>query len=59
MSELREIAVENELREFCGTTIWYSFHSLFLTDGTRYLSETYGCFWLMDIIWSMFAVINV
>ncbi len=53
MSKLQEIAMEQELRGFSGTTAWYPFHSLYLTDGTRYLAEQYDCYWLMTIIWSI------
>ncbi|VEP18659.1 conserved hypothetical protein [Hyella patelloides LEGE 07179] len=46
--------IKRELAGFRGTTTYYSYSPLFknilLTDGTKYLAEQYGCFWLMDAI---------
>src|SRR5262249_38957953 len=41
-----------DLAEFKGTEKYYRYQSLLLTDGTYYLAENAGCFWLMDVIWS-------
>jgi len=41
-----------DLAQFIGTTQWYRWSGLFgncvLTDGTRYLAEEAGAYWLMD-----------
>jgi hypothetical protein len=45
---------EADLRQFTGTSQWYRWSILFrncvLTDGTRYLAEQAGAYWLMDAI---------
>ena len=41
-----------ELAQFTGTENYYQYHNMLLTDGTYYLSEKAGCFWLMDLIYS-------
>jgi hypothetical protein len=42
------------LDQFCGTTEYYRWSSLFpravLTDGTHYVAEKAGAYWLMDAI---------
>ena len=42
-----------ELSQFVGTTQYYKFSALtkmVLTDGTKYLAEEAGCYWLFDIV---------
>ena len=49
IQEKREI--EENLKNFCGTTTYYKYLcNTSLTDGTKYLAEACGAFWLMDII---------
>ncbi len=44
----------SDLAQFTGTSQWYRWSILFkncvLTDGTRYLAEQAGAYWLMDAI---------
>lgn len=46
--------LEKSLVQFTGTEEWHRWSVLFrnalLTDGTKYLAETAGAYWLMDII---------
>ena len=43
-----------DLTQFTGTEAYYRWSVLFpkvvLTDGTKYLAETAGAYWLMDVI---------
>jgi hypothetical protein len=45
---------ESDLAQFTGTSQWYRWSILFrkcvLTDGTKYLAEQAGAYWLMDAI---------
>lgn len=47
------------LMQFTGTIQYYRWSVLFpkalLTDGTKYLAENAGCFWLMDVVASHLA----
>ena len=41
----------NHLEQFIGTEYYYPlWPKVMLTDGTRYLADTAGCYWLMDAI---------
>ena len=41
----------NQLDQFTGTQYYYPlWPKVMLTDGTKYLAETVGCYWLMDSI---------
>ena len=41
----------NHLEQFIGTAYYYPlWPNIMLTDGTRYLADTAGCYWLMDAI---------
>ncbi len=43
----------NHLEQFIGTEYYYPlWPNIMLTDGTRYLADTAGCYWLMDAITS-------
>ncbi len=43
----------NHLEQFIGTEYYYPlWPNVMLTDGTRYLADTAGCYWLMDAITS-------
>ncbi len=46
--------IEAGLPQFTGTTQWYPMYpGILLTDGTHWLAESAGCYWLYDIIWSI------
>ena len=41
----------NQLDQFTSTEYYYPlWPNVMLTDGTKYLAETLGCYWLMDAI---------
>jgi len=43
----------NHLEQFIGTEFYYPlWPNVMLTDGTRFLADTAGCYWLMDTITS-------
>ena len=46
--------LRNDLRQFTGTTAYHRFSRLFhtfvLTDGTQFLAENAGAYWLMDLV---------
>ena len=43
--------LEQELRNFIGSEHYYRISpSAVLTDGTKYLADTVGAYWLMDAI---------
>ena len=43
----------NHLEQFIGTEYYYPlWPNIMLTDGTRYLADSAGCYWLMDAITS-------
>lgn len=42
----------SDLAQFSGTDHYYRYYDLLLTDGTKYLAENAGCYWLMDLVWS-------
>ena len=40
----------NQLSQFTGTEKYYRLYpKVVLTDGTQYLADTAGCYWLMDL----------
>lgn len=41
------------LPSFSGTTQYYRYYSLFLTDGVKFLADAVECYWLMDVLWSI------
>ena len=43
-----------ELQQFTGTTQWYQYQNIYITDGVKYLAERAGCHWLIDIVWSIY-----
>lgn len=52
----------SDLPQFTGTENYYTFTPfapLVLTDGAKYLAENAGAFWLMDIIASIFEIIEM
>lgn len=45
--------LEDGLPQFCGTENWHRFSaisSLVITDGVKYLADTAGAYWLLDVI---------
>jgi hypothetical protein len=48
-----------DLAQFTGTTCYYRIgRQHLLTDGTHYLAEQEGCYWLMDAVASHFTEIG-
>lgn len=47
----------DELRAFSGTSQYYQYQNLYLTDGVNHLAHEGHCFWLLDIIWSVYPII--
>lgn len=44
-------ALEAELRQFTGTEHYYKYmFDIVLTDGTKYLADRAGAYWLMDVV---------
>ena len=57
MSNQEKIDVLDEYRSFCnGTDNYYQFNtftaSALITDGVKLMAETYGAYWLLDLILS-------
>ena len=51
--------LEQELRQFIGTEGYYRLGpSSVLTDGTKYLADTAGAYWLMDAVASYLPQFN-
>lgn len=44
--------IMQELNQFTGTTQYYKYFSLKLTDGIKHFAEKLGAFWLIDIVLS-------
>jgi len=43
--------LEAELRQFTGTGHYYKYmFNIVLTDGTKYLADRAGAYWLMDVV---------
>lgn len=46
--------IQADLRNFTGTESYFRFSAIMrnfvLTDGTKYLAEECGCYWLMDLV---------
>lgn len=47
--------LQEGLAQFYGTELWYDISvsrglKVLLTDGTHFLAENAGCYWLMDVI---------
>ena len=43
--------IKHALRQFTGTEAWHHhLPGVLLTDGTKYLAEECGAYWLMDVI---------
>jgi hypothetical protein len=55
-NELNSEVLFSNLAQFTGTTQYYQITTrTVLTDGTRYLADAAGCYWLMDAIASHLA----
>ena len=50
MQETRTVDLLSALSQFTGTEKYYRLYpKVVLTDGTKYLADTAGCYWLMDL----------
>lgn len=58
MEELTHEQLHTELQRFTGSVEYFAYNGVYLTEGVRYLAERAQCFWLLDIIWSIHAMIN-
>lgn len=53
------IELQGALAQFTGTERYYRIYPrVVLTDGTKYLADTAGCYWLMDVYASHLASVN-
>ena len=51
--------LQSALAQFIGTEKYYRFYpKVVLTDGTKYLADTAGCYWLMDLYASHLASVD-
>ncbi len=51
--------LHRNLAQFSGTERYHRTHpGLLATDGTKYLAEQAGAYWLLDIIWSVLPKIT-
>jgi hypothetical protein len=58
--QLSKQEIENSLQNFTGTEQWYKYMLGFiLTDGSKFLAESCGAFWLLDIIVSCHTIQRV
>ena len=49
----------DELRNFYGTEDYHrTNHGLLLTDGVKFLADTAGAYWLLDMVWSYLPVLR-
>lgn len=55
---MQKQTLTQELQHFTGTTAYFRlFPKVLLTDGTKYLAEHAGCYWLMDVFASYLLTI--
>ena len=51
--------LQRALAQFTGTEKYYRFYpKVVLTDGAKYLADTAGCYWLMDLYASHLASVD-
>lgn len=51
--------LQSALAQFTGTEKYYRFYpKVVLTDGTKYLADIAGCYWLMDLYASHLASVD-
>jgi len=51
--------LQSALAQFTGTEKYYRFYPrVVLTDGTKYLADAAGCYWLMDLYASHLASVD-
>jgi hypothetical protein len=51
--------LQNALAQFTGTEHYYQIYpKVVLTDGTKYLADVAGCYWLMDLYASHLASVD-
>jgi hypothetical protein len=59
MQSIETADLRNQLSQFTGTERYYRIYpNVVLTDGTKYLADTAGCYWLMDVYASHLASVN-
>ena len=59
MQSIQTADLLDQLSQFTGTERYYRIHPrVVLTDGTKYLADTAGCYWLMDLYTSHLALID-
>jgi hypothetical protein len=47
---MQQQTLTQELAHFTGTSAYYRLYpTVLLTDGTKYLADQAGCYWLMDV----------
>lgn len=50
---MKASTIERQLSYFTGTERYYKTHAnIVLTDGTKFLADACGAYWLVDMIWS-------
>jgi hypothetical protein len=60
MSKLTKDQILHTLPHFVGTDGYYKYMGgLMLTDGAKYVADSCGAFWLLDIIWSVQTIAKV
>ena len=48
---INPVELEAELQQFTGTEHYYKYmFNIVLTDGTKYLADRAGAYWLMDVV---------
>jgi hypothetical protein len=59
MQSIKTADLLSQLSQFTGTEKYYRIYpKVVLTDGTKYLAETAGCYWLMNLYASHLADID-
>ena len=59
MQSIQTADLLDQLCQFTGTERYYRLYpKVVLTDGTQYLAEVAGCYWLMDLYASHLALID-
>ena len=56
---METLDLQSALAQFTGTEKYYRFYpKVVLTDGTKYLADIAGCYWLMDLYASHLASVD-
>lgn len=54
MSKPTAQEIKNNLAQFCGTDDYHKYMgNIIITDGVKYMADTCGAFWFLDIMWSV------